>query len=284
MKRVAAVLEVTSVTALTWALYKAMKLVERGGFNVSPGLAMMVVATVMLALRRRESASYGIVPERPRHGVNLGAAILVVSLLGGALVAALSPVGLRSSGDLPSRIALGRVVLWTPACFAVLFLVRSEWRRWLGRVPLAWTLTLIGALAVAAPALAVDRGAPPWEAAAVASSLVFFTGFGEELFFRGYVQSRLNNVFGRPWRFGGASFGPGLLIASLLFGSIHVFNPARPYEGHWELSWAWGARASLGGLLYGYLRELTGSIWTATIVHSLGGEYIGLWQRYVLSR
>jgi hypothetical protein len=35
----------------------------------------------------------------------------------------------------------------------------------------------------------------------------FFAGFGEEILFRGYMQSRLNEDFGRPWRLRGVSFG-----------------------------------------------------------------------------
>jgi membrane protease YdiL (CAAX protease family) len=49
-----------------------------------------------------------------------------------------------------------------------------------------------------------------------------FVGFGEEILFRGYIQSRLNEAFGRPYRFFSVPYGWGLIIASILFGITHV--------------------------------------------------------------
>lgn len=50
----------------------------------------------------------------------------------------------------------------------------------------------------------------------LASTVVWqfvFSGFGEEFVFRGYVQSRLNQAFGRPLRLFGIQFGVGLIVA-----------------------------------------------------------------------
>jgi len=72
----------------------------------------------------------------------------------------------------------------------------------------------------------------------IGSTIVFmfyFAGFGEEILFRGYFQSRLNEDFGRPWRTKGVSFGPGLLITSPLFAVPHVLNPFNPLVGKFEL-------------------------------------------------
>lgn len=286
MKRIAAVLEVTAVTALTWAAYKAMKLVEPGGLNYSPGLAMLAAASILLLLHRREFASYGIVSAGWRSGLNLGVVLALLMLLGGAIEMALFPSSLLPPTKRSIQVSLVRETVRIPIYLLILFLLmRWNWRRALERVPLMCTLSLLTALVIAAPAFAAYRGAPGSHAAGVATSLVFFTAIGEEVFFRGYVQSRLNGVFGRPWRFWGASFGPGLFIASLLFGLIHVFNPTKPYEGRWEFSWVWGAGAFLvGGVLYGYLREWTGSIWCGTVVHALSGEYQGIWQVFLSKR
>jgi membrane protease YdiL (CAAX protease family) len=58
-----------------------------------------------------------------------------------------------------------------------------------------------------------------------ALSLFFGSGFGEQIFFRGYIQSRVDQAFGCPFRLlGFDSFGGGLLVSSLLFGLIHVLN------------------------------------------------------------
>jgi membrane protease YdiL (CAAX protease family) len=44
---------------------------------------------------------------------------------------------------------------------------------------------------------------------------IFFVGLGEELLFRGYIQSRLNAAWGRPFRFYGVNRGWGVVIASI---------------------------------------------------------------------
>jgi CAAX protease family protein len=285
MKRFAAVLEAIVITALTWAAYKAMKLLEPGGFNYSPGLAMLVAASILSIWHWREFSSYGIASVEWRSGVNLGVAFTLFMLLGGAIELALFPSDLLVPSQKPLHVGLRSMAFRIPFYLAILLiLLQMRWRQPLERAPLAFTLSILAALLIAAPALAVYRGAPPTNVACQAASLVFFTGVGEEVFFRGYVQSRLNGVFGRPWRFLGASLGHGLFISSLLFGLIHVFNPTKPYEGHWEVSWLWGVGACFGGLLYGYLRELTGSIWTATIIHALSGEYQGIWQVFLSKR
>lgn len=56
-----------------------------------------------------------------------------------------------------------------------------------------------------------------------ASGLAFYLlllGPGEEVLFRGVIQSRLNLGFGRPFNFRGARWGWGAVLASLLFAGI----------------------------------------------------------------
>jgi membrane protease YdiL (CAAX protease family) len=283
MQRVMAILEVTIVTGLTWVAYKALKLIEPGGFGCSPGFAMIVVATGMLILRRRDFASYGVVSREGRRGLTLGVVIGFVLVLGDVILMTLVPIASGTPVSMPAHVYFGLRGTFVLACLGFVFLiVRRKWHRSVQHIPLACTLALLALLLLVPPVFAISTGAPLWQATGLAGSLVFFTGFGEELFFRGYVQSRLNGVFGRPWRFLGASLGPGVVITALLFGAIHIFNPTKPFEAHWELSWAWGAAAFVSGLLFGYLRELTGSIWAATVVHALTGEYRGLWQVFSL--
>ena len=67
----------------------------------------------------------------------------------------------------------------------------------------------------------------------IASTAVFqffMAGFGEEILFRGYMQTRLNEDFGKPWQFKGVNFGPGLLIVSVLFGVLHLISPLNPFR------------------------------------------------------
>jgi membrane protease YdiL (CAAX protease family) len=97
----------------------------------------------------------------------------------------------------------------------------------------------------------------------------FFSGFGEEFVWRGYVQSRLNRAFGRPLRMFGIQFGAGLIITSILFGFFHAFNTYDPAIGFASLSWGWALSATFGGLLFGILREKTGNLLACGLAHGL---------------
>jgi membrane protease YdiL (CAAX protease family) len=95
----------------------------------------------------------------------------------------------------------------------------------------------------------------------------FCSGFGEEFVWRGYVQTRLNQGFGRPWQILDVRFGPGLILASLLFGLTHAFNTYQTGQGLTGLSWWWAAEATVAGLFFGILREKTGTILASGIAH-----------------
>jgi len=97
----------------------------------------------------------------------------------------------------------------------------------------------------------------------------FFSGFGEEFVWRGYVQSRLNQAFGRPFRWFGIQFGAGLIVTSLLFGFFHAFNTYDSALGLASLSWGWALFTTFSGLLFGILREKTGSLVAPGIAHGL---------------
>lgn len=97
----------------------------------------------------------------------------------------------------------------------------------------------------------------------------FFSGFGEEFVFRGYLQSRLNQAFGRPFRLFEIQFGAGLIVTSILFGVSHAFNTYDPSIGIASLSWGWALFTTFGGLLFGILREKTGTLVAPGIAHGL---------------
>jgi membrane protease YdiL (CAAX protease family) len=61
-----------------------------------------------------------------------------------------------------------------------------------------------------------------WEAVVTFLFYPLFVAFGEEILFRGYMQSRLSAVFGKPYRFFEVRIGWGANIASNLFGLIHI--------------------------------------------------------------
>ncbi|HOT91653.1 MAG TPA: CPBP family intramembrane metalloprotease [Anaerolineae bacterium] len=98
---------------------------------------------------------------------------------------------------------------------------------------------------------------------------VFFVGLGEELLFRGYIQSRLNAAFGKPFRFFGVNWGWGIVITAALFGLMHILNIGSLVIGRWELAWWWGLWTFFGGLVLGFVREKSFSIIAPTILHGL---------------
>jgi uncharacterized protein len=107
-----------------------------------------------------------------------------------------------------------------------------------------------------------------------------FLGPGEEILYRGYVQSRLNEAFGRPFRLLGVDWGWGLVIGSTLFGLMHAFNSFNPSLGQYGFNWAWAVSAGVAGLVFGYLRERTGSVVPGSVMHGLPQAIAALVMRF----
>ena len=91
---------------------------------------------------------------------------------------------------------------------------------------------------------------------------IFIVGLGEELLFRGYMQSAFNRYFGKPFRIGNVKFGWGLFLAALLFGLTHALVVAPPL-------WPWALFTFTIGLTLGFMREKDGSILSAVLLHAM---------------
>lgn len=96
-----------------------------------------------------------------------------------------------------------------------------------------------------------------------------FVGFGEEILFRGYMQSRLNQVFGKPYHFYGAAFGWGAIITAVLFGVMHVGVFRWILGMTTEVTIAWGFWTIFAGLVFSYVRERSGGILAPALLHGL---------------
>jgi len=264
LRRILAVAEVLAVVAgaaFVWLLVSRLtpaKGWERkwfGGWFVLKILLLTVLPMGLLVATRRSLGRHGISFHGLRYQVGIG-------LLAMAVV-------------LPASFSFG-VLLWLGIGFA-------EWRGALILAPVELAATMgvglllrrqptrkehrrgsgvgvyLAVLATVTVLSAATRGLVP-QVSRFAGQF-FVTGFGEEIMFRGYVQSRLNHSFGRPWRLFGTAVGPGLVIASILFGLIH-----------WAQSggtvW-WALWTTCSGLLLGFLREKTGGIVAPGIVHGL---------------
>ena len=134
--------------------------------------------------------------------------------------------------------------------------------------PRHWRIGILHFLAflpVAAPAAWAVGFATPhlpaagWERATVLALGTFF-GFlwvialGEEFLFRGLLQQWLGTWMGNEWL--------GLIAASLLFGSVHLWYRAFP-------NWQFAVLAALGGVFYGLAFRRAGSIRASVVTHAL---------------
>ncbi|MFZ6028815.1 MAG: CPBP family intramembrane glutamic endopeptidase [Chloroflexota bacterium] len=96
--------------------------------------------------------------------------------------------------------------------------------------------------------------------------LATLPGIAEELVYRGVIQSHLNRVFPSRRRLGGAALGWGFAITAVLFWGIHAFSASG-----WSLSFHWQTLTLplIAGLVLGWMRERTQSIWPGVIAHNL---------------
>jgi membrane protease YdiL (CAAX protease family) len=94
-----------------------------------------------------------------------------------------------------------------------------------------------------------------------------FSGFGEEFYWRGYFQGRLNQAFDKPFSIFGVRFGIGLIITSLLFGISHGLNTTNLLAGKFSFGWWWALWTCFSGFFFGLIREKSGSILAPGLVH-----------------
>jgi uncharacterized protein len=81
----------------------------------------------------------------------------------------------------------------------------------------------------------------------------------EEAFYRGYLQSSLDEIWRPRWRVLGADIGPGLLVSSALFAAGHLcteFNAAR-------------LAVFFPSLVFGWLRARTRGVGAGIVFHAL---------------
>ena len=110
-------------------------------------------------------------------------------------------------------------------------------------------------------------GDPVFEDFASTERLLFDMGHTtlvEELLWRGVLLALLDRLFGTPWRFFGAQVGWGLVLTSLGFGLLYglLFT-----EGEFQFAPTEILITCTMGLVLGWVRARTGSVWLA------GGEH-----------
>ncbi len=230
------------------------------GYTFLSNLVFLFTPPLLIcALTRRSPGNFGLAFGQFGSQARIG-------LIGGLMLLLLAswPIGAIELLGTTYRQWLGAIILVCVELVTLIVIVRMMRRR---PDPKAGSgsrrQVVLFALSVVA---AFILGAGLFRISKLAAGLIYmfvFVGFGEELLCRGYFQSRLNTAFGRPFRFCGIQWGPGLLIAAGLFGLLH------PLAQHGSRPWPWALWTAVAGLTFGMLREKSGSIIAPAIAHGL---------------
>jgi membrane protease YdiL (CAAX protease family) len=101
------------------------------------------------------------------------------------------------------------------------------------------------------------------------ATLVFqgvWVGLSEEFLFRGYLQTSLALVFPHPLHRGKRLIGAHVIVASLLFGALHLVNLTyQPLE----FTLIQAGEAAIFGLIIGSYYDRNRNLWGAAIAHNL---------------
>jgi hypothetical protein len=214
-------------------------------------LLVIFVALLAILLPRRNLSDYGLTLAHWKQDLSIAlTAYLPASL-------AILPTAFLDSTSWSGALILSASIL--AAFLFIAWLTRKKSIPVMGIITIVVTVIMFGMISF-------SRGSLPSASTGVGSFIIYaiLVGFGEELLWRGYIQSRLNQAFGKPFQFMGVMWGPGLILAAAFFGFVHVLNG---YPGQWY--WAWGLWTVFNGLLLGFVREKTGSILASTILHGL---------------
>lgn len=233
---------------------------------------MIAFSIGAVRLRGWNLSDFGLNLKNWRYNLNLGIVWGILSPI--ALLFALLLTGgyrLRVShpGEAPWNLAL------LASCMAIassllLLLMLSRRRAALAATP---PTASIPALLVlwSLPALAALLFHRPFgHMVGVLGWMIVGAGLGEEIFFRGYVQTRLDLAFGRPVAFAGVRFGMGLIVSSMLFGLVHALNTVDYFHGQFHFNWPLGFVECFEGAVFAIMREETGSVFPGAIAHGLG--------------
>ncbi len=273
--RVAAIIEVMFVFVAVHVVFRAIKhftawgrLEQTLNVNFIPGTVMILFTLAVLLVCRRSFAAYGISLVRLDQNLKIG-------LLCGALLVAgvgfLTVLGVRHQPGVRPPTMMEGVVYGLAGLAAVVLLAYAVARQQsiLSRFSVLASVLLFMAVLCLPLMVALHYQRPVGHTLLKVLWLLVGAACGEEIFYRGYIQSRVNGAFGRPFGFLGVQFGVGLLVASLLFGFLHTLNTVDYFNLHFTFAWGFGLASMGAGFLYGCLREITGSVVAGVVTHAM---------------
>jgi len=259
LRRIIAVVEVVLVAfaivpVLAWAILRLFP-AAAGWHKQAVFYVVAVAVPFLLAFARRQKlVEYAIVFRPFRYHLNIMLTCIVPFLLADLMFLVVDY----------KRSWIGALVL---AVTNIVLLLVLAWL--LRRKPSAQEVGIVGAGMILVPVLAQAAPSIAGQALVAFFSNALFVGFGEEILYRGYMQSRLNEEFGRPFKFFGVSYGWGAIITSVLFGLMHVGFQRWIIGLDTQVTLAWGVWTIFAGLVFSLVREKTGSILAPALLHGL---------------
>jgi len=126
-----------------------------------------------------------------------------------------------------------------------------------------WSVDVFG-LHIAKPAYHF-QGTMPDSMLKLVGYHVFFVAIPEEFFYRGYVQTRLDEAFPPRWRLFGAKVGLGWLLTCVIFAFGHSLV---------QFPW-WHFAIFFPSLVFGWMRARTGDIVAGAVFHAWANITVG---------
>ena len=240
------------------------------------GLQAIVIPVFIIWICKRDWKSYGFNITNFRailHYGFIGALLMMLLGLGFGFIRSRHISGAGMSGSLIlSGIAIVMIALFI---WAVKPSKKNSANRSDSQYRVIYKVIILSALVLCPIIVSVLRGGNVSLIVAWDFYFLFMVGFGEEIKFRGYFQSRINEEYGKPWQIFGIRIGPGLIIVSILFGLSHmgqmgVFNP---FLGQYTLNPWMGMQSFFGALFFGLIREKSGSIVASGTAHGVPNAF-----------
>jgi len=276
-QRAVALLEVLLAFALVHVAWRSFKhftwlgrLEASAHQNYSAGLTMILFTVLAVKLRGWTLSDFGMNLRDWRYNLNLGilwGILAPVSLLIVVWFSGFRPKDIVRPGTPWALALVGSGVALAYALILAWMLQRR--RPAIAAVTPAAGISLLVVLLSLPILTAFHANRPVGPMVGVVGWMIVGAGLGEEVFFRGYVQTRLDLAFGQPIAVAGLRLGAGLIVSSILFGLVHALNTVDYFSGQFHFNWPSGLFSCFVGVVHAVMREKTGSIFPGVVAHAL---------------
>lgn len=258
MRKINAVIEILIVFLLTgfafsWLRYSSLgtwSSPQIGNFPI-PYFSVLLIPILINKLRARSLFDLGLSQSEIRFDLRLIGFAIIPGLL---IKMTLYLVDWREWS--------GALLVSVSVVIATFILVRST--RSLQLTGASQIFLSLVFLSLSAPSAQFEL--PNWITLLYRMLYVVLVALAEEVLFRGYIQGRLDEVFGKPMNLSGVQMGYGLILTSVLFGFWHIMHPV--IAGiDLANSLAWGLWTFFLGIFLGVLRLKSGRLIVPTAIH-----------------